>query len=152
MTRMVSRRVIDGAVGAVAVLSVLPSAAETLFHRAENQVPVAIVEIDRTQARTEIRLQAQAALAKVCFAASGPNSPYLLASGRNYRYLGGDNVSACPERRDYAAGDVMVLRFEPLAPGNSTFSFVSGQGGEKQSIEAVSPNSPHWNFIRVRLD
>jgi hypothetical protein len=131
---------------------VLPSAAETLFHRAENQVPVAIVEIDRMQDRTEIRLQAQAALAKVCFAASGPNSPYLLASGRNYRYLGGDNVSACPERRDYAAGDVVVLRFEPLAAGNSTFSFVSGQGGEKQSINAVSPNSPYWNFIRVRLD
>jgi hypothetical protein len=131
---------------------VLPGAAETLFHRAENQVPVAIVEIDRMQDRTEIRLQAQAALAKVCFAASGPNSPYLLASGRNYRYLGGDNVSACPERRDYAAGDVVVLRFEPLAAGNSTFSFVSGQGGEKQSINAVSPNSPYWNFIRVRLD
>jgi hypothetical protein len=131
---------------------VLPGAAETLFHRAENQVPVAIVEIDRMQDRTEIRLQAQAALAKVCFAASGPNSPYLLASGRNYRYLGGDNVSACPERRDYAAGDVVVLRFEPLAAGNSTFSFVSGHGGEKQSITAVSPNSPYWNFIRVRLD
>jgi len=155
MTRMVSRRLANGAVGAVgaaAVLTVLPAAAETLFHRAENQVPVAIVEIDRTQARTEIRLQAQAPLAKACFAASGPNSPYLLASGRNYRYLGGDNVGACPERRDYAAGDVMVLRFEPLAAGNSTFSFVSGQGGEKQSIEAVSPNSPYWNFIRVRLD
>jgi hypothetical protein len=75
---------------------VLPGAAETLFHRAENQVPVAIVEIDRMQDRTEIRLQAQATLAKVCFAASGPNSPYLLASGRNYRYLGGDNVSAVP--------------------------------------------------------
>jgi len=115
-------------------------------------LPVAIVRIDRTSAHTEIRLQAQAALAKVCFAASGPNSPYLLASGRNYRYLGGDNVSTCPERRDYAASDVMVLRFEPLAAGNSTFSFVSGQGGEKQSIDAVSPNSPYWNFLRVILN
>lgn len=134
------------------MLSVLPAAAQTLFHRAENQVPVAIVRIDRTSAHTEIRLQAQAALAKVCFAASGPNSPYLLASGRNYRYLGGDNVSTCPERRDYAASDVMVLRFEPLAAGNSTFSFVSGQGGEKQSIDAVSPNSPYWNFLRVILN
>jgi len=152
MTRSFSRVLANGAAVAATMQFVLPSAAETLFHRAENQVPVAIVEIDRMQDRTEIRLQAQAALAKVCFAASGPNSPYLLASGRNYRYLGGDNVSACPERRDYAAGDVVVLRFEPLAAGNSTFSFVSGQGGEKQSINAVSPNSPYWNFIRVRLD
>ena len=134
-----------------ALLSALPAFAETLFHRAENQVPVAIVRIERAPAYTEIHLQAQAALTKVCFAASGSNSPYLLASGRNYRYLGGDNVTACPERRDYAAKDEMVLRFEPLAESNSTFSFVSGQGGEKQSI-AVSPNSPYWNFIRVRLN
>jgi hypothetical protein len=140
-----------GAVSAAA-LSVLPAAAETLFHRAENQVPVAIVQIDRTPDHIEIRLQAQAALARVCFAASGPNSPYLLASGRNYRYLGGDNVTACPERRDYAASDVMVLRFEPLVAGSSTFSFVTGQAGEKQSIDAVSPATPYWNFLRVRLN
>jgi hypothetical protein len=133
------------------MLSASSAGAEALFHRAENQVPVAIVQIDRTSAHTEIRLQAQAALTKVCFAATGPNSPYLLASGRNYRY-GGANVSTCPERRDYAAGDVLVLRFEPLAAGNSTFSFVSGQGGEKQSIDAVAPNTPYWNFIRVRFN
>ena len=126
--------------------------AETLFHRAENQVPVAIVEIKRPAEHTEIHLQAQSALTKVCFAASGPNSPYLLASGRNYRYLGGDNVAACPERRDYAAGDIMILRFEPLVAGSSTFSFVSGQGGEKQPIDVVSPATPYWNFLRVRLN
>lgn len=128
------------------------AAAETLFHRAENQVPVAIVEIKRSTERTEIYLQAQAALTKVCFAASGPNSPYLLASGQNYRYLGGDNVASCPGRRDYAAGDVMTLRFQPLPPGSSTFSFVSGQGGEKQSTDVVSPTTPYWNFLRVRLN
>ena len=106
---------------------------------------MAIVQIDRTSAHTEIRLQAQAALTKVCFAATGPNSPYLLASGRNYRYLGGDNASTCPERRDYAAGDVIVLRFEPLAAGNSTFSFVSGQtavnrhGCAKHALLEFSP-------------
>ena len=83
---------------------------------------------------------------------AAPTARYLLASGRNYRYLGGDNVSTCPERRDYAASAVMVLGFEPLAAGNSTFSFVSGQGGEKQSIDAVSPNSPYWNFLRVILN
>src|SRR4029078_5717189 len=110
----------------------LPAAAEILPHCAENQVPVAIVEIKRPAEHTEIHLQAQAALTKVCFAASGPNSPYLLAAGRNYRYLGGDNVTACPERRDYAAGDVMVLRFEPLEAGSSTASFVSGPRGARQ--------------------
>ena len=128
------------------------AAAETLFHRAENQVPVAIVEIKRPADHTEIHLQTQAALAKVCFATSGPNSPYLLASGRNYRYLGGANVTACPERRDYAPADVMILRFEPLAAGSSTFSFVSGQGGEKHPIDVVSPTTPYWNFLRVRLN
>lgn len=137
---------------AASSLPALPAAAETLFHRAENQVPVAIVEIKRPAEHTEIHLQAQAALTKVCFAASGPNSPYLLAAGRNYRYLGGDNVTACPERRDYAAGAIMMLRFEPLAAGSSTFSFVSGQSGEKQPIDVVSPTTPYWNFLRVRLN
>jgi hypothetical protein len=137
----------------VAPLSAAQSAAaETLFHRAENQVPVAIVEIKRPAEHTEIHLQAQAALTKVCFAAAGSNSPYLLAAGRNYRYLGGDNVTACPDRRDYAAGDIMILRFEPLMAGSSTFSFVSGQGGEKQPIDVVSPMTPYWNFLRVRLN
>ena len=142
-----------GAIFVAVPLSVVqPVAAETLPHRAENQVPVAIVQIKRAAEHTEIHLQAQAALTKVCFAASGLNSPYLLAAGRNYRYLGGDNVTACPERRDYAAGDIIVLRFELLAAGSSTFSFVSGQGGEKQPIDVVSPTTPYWNFLRVRLD
>lgn len=152
MPKAFSRAITTGAFAAVLMWSASPAGAETLFHRAENQVPVAIVQIDRTSAYTEIRLQAQAALTKTCFAATGPNSPYLLASGRNYRYLGGDNASICPERRDYAAGDVIVLRFEPLAAGNSTFFFVSGQGGEKQSVDAVAPNTPYWNFLRVRLN
>ena len=137
---------------APSLLVALPAAAETLFHRAENQVPVAIVEIKRPAEHTEIHLQAQAALTKVCVAASGPNSPYLLASGRNYRYVGGENITACPERRDYAASEIMILRFEPFAAGSSTFSFVSGQGGEKQPIDVVSPTTPYWNFLRVRLN
>ena len=141
-----------GALIAVGVPFALSASAETLFHRAENQVPVAIVRIERTPDHTDIHLQALAVLSKVCFAASGSNSPYLLASGRNHRYLGGDNVTACPERRDYTATDVMVLHFEPLDAGSSTFSFVSGQGGEKQSIDSVSPTTPYWNFIRVKLN
>lgn len=152
MTRTFWQAVFGGAFFVAPLLAVQPAAAEALFHRAENQVPVAITAIKRPAEHTEIHLQAQAALAKVCFAASGPNSPYLLAAGRNYRYLGGDNVTACPDRRDYAAGDIMVLRFEPLVAGSSTFSFVSGQSGEKQPIDAVSPTTPYWNFLRVRLD
>ncbi|HET8544611.1 MAG TPA: hypothetical protein VFL68_08905 [Pseudolabrys sp.] len=152
MTRIFWQALFSGTVVAALLSTVQPPAAETLFHRAENQVPVAIVEIKRPAEHTEIHLQAQAALTKVCFAASGPNSPYLLAAGRNYRYLGGDNVTACPERRDYAAGAIMMLRFEPLAAGSSTFSFVSGQSGEKQPIDVVSPTTPYWNFLRVRLN
>ena len=152
MTRIFWQTLFGGSLFVAPLLVVQPAAAETLFHRAENQVPVAIVEIKRPAEHTEIHLQAQAALAKVCFAASGPNSPYLLAAGRNYRYLGGDNVTPCPDRRDYAAGDIMVLRFEPLVAGSSTFSFVSGQGGEKQPVDVVSPTTPYWNFLRVRLN
>jgi hypothetical protein len=152
MTRIFWQTLFGGSLFVAPLLVVQPAAAETLFHRAENQVPVAIVEIKRPAEHTEIHLQAQAALAKVCFAASGPNSPYLLAAGRNYRYLGGDNVTACPDRRDYAAGDIMVLRFEPLVAGSSTFSLVSGQGGEKQPVDVVSPTTPYWNFLRVRLN
>ena len=148
MTRTFWQALSGGGLFVASVLAVQPAAADTLFHRAENQVPVAIVEIKRSAEHTEIHLQAQA----VCFAASGPNSPYLLAAGRNYRYLGGDNVTACPDRRDYAAGDIMVLRFEPLVVGSSTFSFVSGQGGEKQPVDVVSPTTPCWSFLRVRVN
>ena len=63
-----------------------------------------------------------------------------------------DALSSRPERRDYAPADVMILRFELLAAGSSTFSFVSGQGGEKQSIDVVSLTTPYWNFLRVRLN
>ena len=136
----------------VAALKLLPSlaVAEGVLQRAENNVPVALVGVEHPAGHTDIHLQAQAALEKVCFAASGPNSPYLLANGRNYRYLGGENVTACPQRRDYAAGDVLVLRFEPLEAGTSTFSLASGS--EKQSADAVSPAAPAWNFIRVILN
>jgi len=152
MTHSFWRTLFSGTFVAALLLAVAPSVAETLIHSAENQVPVAIVEIKRPAEHTEIHLQAQATLTKVCFAATGPNSPYLLAAGRNYRYLGGDNVTTCPERRDYAKDDILILRFEPLAAGSSTFSFVSGQGGEKQSNDVVSPTMPYWNFLRVRLN
>ena len=149
MANGTSRMALVGALIAVSQLA-SPVLAETLLHRAENQVPVAIVQIERPVSHTEIHLKALAALEKVCFAAAGPNSPYLLANGRNYRYLGGDSLSACPQRRDYAAGDVLVLRFEPLETSSSTFSLACGT--EKQSADAVSPATPSWNFIRVILN
>ena len=152
MTRTFWQALFGGTFFVAPLLMAQPATAETLFHRAENQVPVAIVEIKRPPEHTEIHLQAQAALTKVCVAASGPDSPYLLASGRNYRYVGGENITACPERRDYAASEIMILRFEPLAAGSSTFTFVWGQGGEKQPIDVVSPTTPYWNFLRVRLN
>lgn len=152
MTRTFWQALFGGTFFVAPLLMAQPATAETLFHRAENQVPVAIVEIKRPPEHTEIHLQVQAALTKVCVAASGPNSPYLLASGRNYRYVGGENITACPERRDYVASEIMILRFEPLAAGSSTVSFVSGQGGEKQPIDVVSPTTPYWNFLRVRLN
>ena len=67
-------RVLNGAVAAAAILSASSAGAETL--------PAAIVQIDRPSTHTEIRLQMQPTLVKVCFAATGANSPYLLASGR----------------------------------------------------------------------
>ena len=152
MARTFRHTLFSGTFVAATLLVGQPAAAETHFHRAENQVPVAIVEIKRSSEFTEIHLQAQAALTKVCFATGGPNRPYLLAAGRNYLYVGGDNVTTCPVRRDYPQGHMMFLRFEPLAAGSSTFSFVSGQAGERQSIDAVSPTTPYWNFLRVRLN
>jgi hypothetical protein len=149
MANEASRIILACAMVAAPQFTVL-AVAETLMHRAENQVPVAIVRIERTADHTEIHLQMQAALEKVCFAPTGPNSPYLLANGQSYRYLGGDTVTACPQRRDYAAGDVVVLRFAPLEAGTSTFSLAAG--GDKRSGEAISPAAPSWNFIRVILN
>ena len=85
MTRTFWQALFGGTFFVAPLLMAQPATAETLFHRAENQVPVAIVEIKRPPEHTEIHLHVQAALTKVCVAASVPNSPYLLASGRKYR-------------------------------------------------------------------
>jgi hypothetical protein len=82
MSRVIPRTVW----AAIALLLIaLPASAQSLFHRAENQVQVALVKIVRTASNTEIHLQTQVALKSVCWAASGENSPYLLADGRRYR-------------------------------------------------------------------
>ena len=137
---------------AALMLLVFPAGAQSLFHRAENQVQVALVKVVRTANYTEVHLQTLAALKSVCWYASGENSPYLLAEGRRFRYLSGDNIAACPAQQDYANQAVMVLRFQPLAAQTRTFSLVEGQGGENQMVDPASTKSRFWNFLRVKLD
>src|SRR4051812_45119359 len=137
---------------ALVAACVQPLRAETIFHRAENDVPVALVQVVRTPKFTEVHLQAQAPRPKTCWAAAGPNSPYLLAAGNRYRFIDGDNISDCPANQDYAAGDTMMLRFAPLDPRTREFSLVEGQGGENQMIDPKSsPGIRYWNFVRVKL-
>lgn len=152
MARTIPRTVRAAAAAAVVILFAFPTAAQTLLHRAENQVPVAMVKVVRTTGHTEVHLQTQAALKGVCWHATGADSPYLMAEGRRYRYLSGNNIAACPAQQGYADREVMVLRFEPLAPQTRTFSLVEGQGGENQMIDPNSTKSRFWNFLRVKLD
>lgn len=139
------------AIVAVTLLA-FPACAQTLFHRAENQVRVALVKVVRSADYTEIHLQAQAALTGVCWNATGENSPYLLAEGRRHLFLDGDNITDCPARRGYADKEVMILRFKPLSPQARSFSLVEGQGGENQMIDPISTKVKFWNFLRVKLD
>ena len=88
----------------------------------------------------------------VCWYATGENSPYLMAEGRRFRYLSGDNIATCPAQQNYANQAVMVLRFQPLAAQVRTFSLVEGQGGENQMMDPASTKSRFWNFLRVKLD
>lgn len=129
-----------------------PVGAEPVFHRAENNEPVAIVQVIRTPQYTEVHLQTQEARPKACWASDGPNSPYLLAAGRRHRFVDGDNISNCPANQDYAAGDTMMLRFAPLDLQSREFSLVEGQGGENQMVDPKSsPGTSYWNFVRVKL-
>ena len=121
MTRLIPRIVRTAAAIAALMLLAVPAGAQSLFHRAENQVQVALVKVVRTANYTEVHLQTLAALKSVCWYASGENSPYLLAEGRRFRYLSGDNIAACPAQQDYANQAVMVLRFQPLAAQTRTF-------------------------------
>lgn len=134
----------------VAMLCGQPAIAETLSHPAENNVPVAIVRIERTPRFTEVHIETRAPRQKVCWASSGPNSPYLLANGHRYRLLEGDRIADCPATRDYGADETMVLRFEPIDPQVREFSLVEGQGGENQMIDPASSRGSFWNFLHVK--
>jgi hypothetical protein len=124
-------------------------AAETVARAAENQVPVTMIQVNRTPSYTEVQLQAQRALTDVCWNYSGPNAPYLLADGRRYRFLSGDAITACPSKRGYASGEVMTLRFEPMGLKVSEFSLLEGQGGENQMVQPGASTIRYWNFLHV---
>ena len=128
-----------------------PAAAEIVSQQAENKVPVTMIGVVTSARYTEVRLQTQAAVADVCWTSQGADSPYLLAGGRRYRFLGGDGITACPARRNYVALESMALRFEPLDPQAKEFSLVEGQGGENQMIDPTSSKARFWNFLRVKL-
>jgi hypothetical protein len=136
---------------ALATLFALPAAAETVYRPSENQVPVAMIEATRTPQHTEVRLRTQQALKGVCWYSSGPNSPYLLGNGRRYRFREGDNITACPTKKDYQAQEDMVLRFEPLEPQVREISLVEGEGGENQMVNDKSSRETFWNFLHVQL-
>jgi hypothetical protein len=159
MIRAFGRATIGARVGCLGLLALgavlaygQPAAAETMFHKAENKVPVAITEVVTTSSYTQVRLQVQESRRKVCWNSTGENSPYLYALGRRYPFIDGDNITACPTERDYAAKDTMVLRFEPLESRAGEFALVEGEGGEKQMLDPASaPNRHFWNFTRVKV-
>lgn len=133
----------------------MPLAAKTVEKPAENQVPVTLTEVTNGAGVTIVVLQTQAALARVCWNSSGPNSPYLIANGQRYRFVAGEGISFCPDRRDYALGDLMRLRFQPLPSGATEFSLVEGEGGENQMADPVGSTTAtrtrYWNFLHVKL-
>ena len=145
-------RTIEAATAAATLLLALPAGAQSLFHRAENQVQVAIIKVARVAGNTEVHLQTLKAMPSVCWHATGENSPYLLADGRRFRYLNGANITACPGRQAYADKETMILRFEPLPVQARIFSLVEGRGGENQMIDPSSSKEQFWNFLRVKLD
>jgi hypothetical protein len=128
-----------------------PAAAEAVFKLAENKVPAALIEVAKSSRYTEVRLQAQAAVTGVCWHTQGPDSPYLVAGDRRYRFLGGDGIASCPAVRNYVAHESMALRFERLDPQTKEFSFIDGQGGEKQMTVPEPSKARFWNFLRVTL-
>ena len=119
---------------------------------AENEVPLKIVEVNRTKTATEIRIQTGEAMKDACWSMAGPNSPYLLAAERRYRLIGGEGIAACPKSRSYAEGGTMVLRFEPLKPGAKEFSLIEGVGGESALLDPDSATRRYWNFLHIKLD
>ena len=135
------------------LLSPEPALAQKVFKRAENGVAVAVVEVIRNADNTELHLQTMAALKDVCWYPVGAYSPYLIADGHRYVFNDGDHLVGCPSRMNYAKGDIMVLRFEPLPASAHEFSLVEGKGGEDQMRNpAAHKGQRFWNFLHIKLD
>lgn len=127
--------------------------AQSITHMAENNVQVAMVKVVRMPQHTEVQLETRAALKGVCWYFQGPNSPYLIAADRRYRFMSGERITNCPQKRDYASGETMILRFQPLPAHVRQFSMVEGEGGENQMADPASRrNETFWNFLRVKVD
>ncbi len=129
------------------------AAAQTIKHRAENDVPVVMTEVARLQSYTEIHLSTLTPIVGVCWTLSGPDSPYLLAAGVRYKFIDGDYIDYCPNRTNYNVGERMVLRFAPLPGGINEFHLVEGEGGEHQLIDPTSSQGiGYWNFLHIKLN
>ena len=131
---------------------VSPAVAGPAWTPAENDVPLKIVEVNRTKTATEIRIQTAEAMKEACWSMTGWNSPYLLAAERRYRLIGGEGIAACPKSRDYAEGGTMVLRFEPLKPGVKEFSLIEGVGGESALLDPDAATRRYWNFLHIKVE
>ena len=129
------------------------SRSTTVSILAEDNAQVAVIDVTRSTRFTSLRLQAQAMLSSVCWAATGADSPYLEANGQRYRFLGGDNITTCPTERKYDERDEMVLRFEPLDPQAQRVSLIEGKGGEDQMLARPSRSGRRfWNFLDIPLN
>ena len=138
--------------GVLLALGSVAAEAAAVATLAENGVPVTMIDVQRTPQYTEVRLQTRSAIRQVCWTASGSQSPYLIAEGQHYTFLGGDEIASCPLSRDYDANAVMVLRFQPLPASVGEMSLVEGVGGEAQMINPnADPTTHYWNFLRVKL-
>lgn len=127
-----------------------PAAADDVAAPADDAAPVMLIQFTRTARAIEVRLQATAPLKDACWTMTGPNSPYLIAAEHRYPLIGGDRITACPKGRDYAEGEVMVLRFAPLRPNVTEFSLIEGVGGESQILDPDSATRRYWNFLHVK--
>jgi hypothetical protein len=136
----------------LALGAVSPAMAAPAWTPAENDVPLKIVEVNRTKTSTELRIQTGEAMKEACWSMTGPNAPYLLAAERRYRLIGGEGIAGCPKSRDYAEGGTMVLRFEPVKPGVKEFSLIEGVGGESALLDPDSATRRYWNFLHIKVD
>jgi hypothetical protein len=136
----------------LAAAAASPALAAPAWTPAENDVPLKIVEVNRTAAATAIRIQTSEAMKEACWSMAGPNAPYLLAAERRYRLIGGEGIAACPKSRDYAEGGTMVLRFEPLKAGVKEFSLIEGVGGESALLDPESATRRYWNFLHIKVE